>query len=51
MQPSVPASWGYTPLVVTTGRARLREVVSADGFGTIRRAAKTPFNMILEARP
>lgn len=33
------------------GEARLREVISAGGFRTIRRAAETPFNMILEARP
>ena len=33
------------------GEARLREVIGAGGFGNIRRAAETPFNMILEARP
>ena len=32
------------------GEARLREVITAGGFGTVRRAAETPFNMILEAR-
>jgi 2-polyprenyl-3-methyl-5-hydroxy-6-metoxy-1,4-benzoquinol methylase len=33
------------------GEARLREVIGAGGFSRIRRAAETPFNMILEARP
>jgi 2-polyprenyl-3-methyl-5-hydroxy-6-metoxy-1,4-benzoquinol methylase len=33
------------------GEAKLREVITAGGFRTLRRAAETPFNMILEARP
>jgi 2-polyprenyl-3-methyl-5-hydroxy-6-metoxy-1,4-benzoquinol methylase len=33
------------------GEARLREVITAGGFRTVRRAAETAFNMILEARP
>lgn len=32
------------------GEAKLREVITAGGFTQIRRAAETPFNMILEAR-
>jgi 2-polyprenyl-3-methyl-5-hydroxy-6-metoxy-1,4-benzoquinol methylase len=32
------------------GEARLREVIAAGGFSRLRRAAQTPFNMILEAR-
>jgi SAM-dependent methyltransferase len=32
------------------GEARLREVVTAGGFSRFRRAAETPFNLILEAR-
>jgi hypothetical protein len=28
----------------------LREVLKAGGFGTVRRAAATPFNLVLEAR-
>ena len=32
------------------GEARLREVITAGGFRSVRRAAETPFNMILEAR-
>jgi SAM-dependent methyltransferase len=33
------------------GEARLREVVTQAGFTRFRRAAETPFNLILEARP
>ncbi len=33
------------------GEAKLREVITAGGFRTVRRATETPFNMILEARP
>jgi hypothetical protein len=33
------------------GEKRLREVIGAGGFRSIRRATETPFNMILEARP
>jgi hypothetical protein len=33
------------------GEAELREVIGAGGFRNVRRAAETPFNMILEARP
>ncbi|HLH92611.1 MAG TPA: class I SAM-dependent methyltransferase [Xanthobacteraceae bacterium] len=33
------------------GEVRLRQVVSAGGFTRFRRAAETPFNMVLEARP
>jgi SAM-dependent methyltransferase len=32
------------------GEARLREVLLAGGFKSVRRAAETPFNMVLEAR-
>ena len=41
---------GCTHPVVTTGRARLREVTSAGG-SAVRGAAEMPFNMILAARP
>jgi hypothetical protein len=30
---------------------KLREVIHNGGFSRVRRAAETPFNMILEARP
>jgi len=33
------------------GEARLRDVVTAGGFSRFRRAAETPFNLVLEARP
>jgi Methyltransferase domain len=33
------------------GEPKLREIITAGGFATVRRAAETPFNMILEARP
>jgi ubiquinone/menaquinone biosynthesis C-methylase UbiE len=33
------------------GEKRLREVIGGAGFRSVRRAAETPFNMILEARP
>ena len=33
------------------GESRLREVVTAGGFTRFRRAAETPFNLVLEARP
>ncbi|MEA2738572.1 MAG: hypothetical protein QOH05_1879 [Acetobacteraceae bacterium] len=33
------------------GEVRLRQVISAGGFTRLRRAAETPFNMVLEARP
>ena len=33
------------------GERRLREVLLEGGFTRFRRAAETPFNMILEARP
>jgi hypothetical protein len=33
------------------GETRLREVLTAGGFTQVRRAATTPFNLVLEARP
>jgi len=33
------------------GEAKLREVITAGGFSSVRRATETPFNMIPEARP
>jgi ubiquinone/menaquinone biosynthesis C-methylase UbiE len=40
-----------TALGAQAGEAKLREIVSTAGFSSVRRAAETPFNMILEARP
>ncbi len=34
-----------------SGEKRLREVLEAGGFSRVRRAAATPFNLVLEARP
>ena len=33
------------------GEARLRGVITDGGFAHVRRAAETPFNMVLEAKP
>ena len=33
------------------GQAALTEVITSGGFTRVRRAAETPFNMVLEARP
>jgi hypothetical protein len=33
------------------GESRLRDVVTTGGFTHFRRAAETPFNLVLEARP
>jgi SAM-dependent methyltransferase len=50
----VPASMDQEvglALGAQAGEARLREVVTGGGFTRFRRAAETPFNMVLEARP
>jgi SAM-dependent methyltransferase len=33
------------------GEARLRAILAEAGFGRVRRAAETPFNLVIEARP
>jgi hypothetical protein len=33
------------------GEQRLRDVLTEAGFTRVRRAAETPFNLILEVRP
>jgi hypothetical protein len=33
------------------GLAKLSEAITKAGFGSVRKATETPFNMILEARP
>ena len=40
-----------TALGAQAGEAKLREVITAGGFRSVRRATETPFNMVLEARP
>ena len=50
----VPASLAQpsgAALGAQAGEARLSAVLHAAGFGHVRRAAETPFNMVLEARP
>lgn len=39
-----------TALGAQAGEARLRDLIAGAGFGTVRRATETPFNMVLEAR-
>jgi SAM-dependent methyltransferase len=40
-----------TALGAQAGEARLTEVLNQAGFSRVRRAAATPFNLVLEARP
>lgn len=40
-----------TGLGAQAGEARLAKIISEAGFSTVRRAAETPLNMVLEARP
>jgi len=50
----VPASLnqeGQAALGAQAGEKKLREVVTGAGFSRFRRAAETPFNLVLEARP
>jgi hypothetical protein len=50
----VPCSLGQevgTALGAQAGEKRLAEVIRQGGFSKVRRAAQTPFNMVLEARP
>jgi len=42
---------GRAGLGTLAGGARLSEVVLGAGFATVRRAAETPLNLVLEARP
>jgi len=41
---------GRAALGTLAGEQRLAEVIRAGGFGQVRRATETPFNMVLEAR-
>jgi SAM-dependent methyltransferase len=49
--PSALAQEGGYSLGAQAGEARLRDVLARAGFSRVRRAADTPFNLILEARP
>jgi hypothetical protein len=42
---------GGVALGTQAGQARLTEVLRAGGFTHVRRAAETPLNLVLEARP
>jgi SAM-dependent methyltransferase len=42
-------AFGGPALGAQAGEARLREVIEAGGFGHLRRASETPFNLVLEA--
>jgi hypothetical protein len=44
-------SQGEPALGSQVPEARLRELLAEAGFGRVRRAAETPFNRVLEARP
>jgi SAM-dependent methyltransferase len=41
---------GETALGTQAGEARLREVLNAGGLASVRRAAETPFNLVIEAK-
>jgi SAM-dependent methyltransferase len=44
-------SQGGPALGAQAGEAKLREVATAGGFSSLRRATETPFNLVLEGRP
>ena len=48
--PSSLSQEGRTGLGAQAGEKRLREVVTRAGFQSMRRAAETPFNLILEVK-
>jgi SAM-dependent methyltransferase len=48
--PGVLAQGGEEALGAQAGEARLRQVALDGGFTAVRRAAATPFNLVLEAR-
>ncbi|MGH9226239.1 MAG: class I SAM-dependent methyltransferase [Acidimicrobiales bacterium] len=48
--PNALAHGGSFALGAQAGEARLREVILAGGFAQVRRAAESPFNLVLEAR-
>ncbi len=48
--PSSLAQDGRVALGAQAGEARLTEVITQGGFKRVRRAAETPFNIVLEAR-
>lgn len=49
--PNALAQGAADALGAQAGEARLRQVAVDAGFTSVRRAAATPFNLVLEARP
>jgi hypothetical protein len=49
--PAALSQEGGFALGAQGGETRLREVILSGGFSRLRRAAATPFNLVLEARP
>jgi SAM-dependent methyltransferase len=49
--PGALSQQGGTALGTQAGEQRLADVLRAGGFATVRRAAETPLNLVLEARP
>jgi SAM-dependent methyltransferase len=49
--PGALSQAGGVALGTQAGEARLTEVLRAGGFTRVRRAAETPLNLVLEARP
>ncbi len=49
--PNALSQGGELALGAQAGEARLRKALTAGGFTRVRRAAETPFNVVLEARP
>jgi ubiquinone/menaquinone biosynthesis C-methylase UbiE len=49
--PNALSQDGGQALGAQAGEAAIRDVVTAAGFTRFRRAAETPFNLVLEARP
>jgi hypothetical protein len=48
---AIALAQGGPALGAQAGEARLRQIVTGGGFTRFRRAAETPVNMVLEARP
>ena len=49
--PNARSQHGGAALGAQAGEAAIRDVVNSAGFGSFRRAAETPFNLVYEARP
>ena len=49
--PNAPSQRGGYALGAQAGEAAIRQIATDAGFTRFRRAAETPFNIVLEARP